>query len=547
MAGPTSRGHYDLTYGRRVMPAYIHGERCWPQVDKLSPCEAGCPLHVDIPDYVMAIAENDPDKALSIIREKNPLASICGYLCWHPCEDECNRKVVDDPIAIQWLKWHAVENGNGGSPSAVPRTREERVAVVGAGPAGLTAAFDLVKKGYGVTVFEAGPAPGGLPATTIPDFILPLEAVQADIEYIKSLGVEILTSVSVGKDISVSGLLKQGFKAVLIAAGSGKGAGSKVPGSDLSGVYSALTFLQEAKQGKAAPISGKVWVIGGDHIAMAAARTALRLGADEVHVACLEAKGDRSHPGNIPTVSWLLEAAEKEGVQIHTSLAAQKYTAGKGSNVGGISFKRVIPLPTGGKGKIHRTQRGFPLVEVEGPEGDYTVAADVVIDAADIFTAKRQVPDLSDLLGKSPKTGKAASLTVSRDTFETNVPGVFVVGDTSGTGGQVVDSMADGRTAATSIDQFLRGQYVIPVKDNRDALVIEEKQIPVYFNRKERWEMPELQAKQAVKTFQAVNLGYSNWQAVEEAKRCMNCRMCANCIFERHQQCVETATRLLKS
>jgi len=530
---------------RTAIPAYIHIERCWPRVDKLSPCEAGCPLNVDVPNYVIAIAQGNPTKALSIIREKNPLPSICGHICWHPCEDECNRKVVDNPVAIQWLKWYAAEHGKSEKPSPVPRTREERVAIVGSGPAGLTAAYDLVRKGYGVTIFEAASTPGGLPATTMPEFILPQEAVQADIDYIKALGVQILTNVCIGKDISINGLWQLGFKAILIAAGSKRGAGLKIPGSNLPGVFSALPFLQEAKLGKGPSLKGKVWVIGGDHIAMDAARTALRLGAEEVHIACLEARGDRNDPGNIPAVTWALEAAEKEGMQIHPSLAPVEFTSKDGSKAGGINFKRLTPLPPGGKGKIHRTLRGFPLVEMEGPGSDYAVDADAIIDATGIFAPERQIPEMSDILGESSGKGKRGKLAVNRDTFETNVPGIFAAGDISGTGGNVVESMADGRTAATSIDQYLSGQYIIPVKETREALTIEEKQIPSYFKRKERWEMPALLAKQAIKTFKEVNLGYASWQAVEEASRCMNCRMCANCIFEHRQWCWETAERLL--
>jgi len=544
MVVSTSQGYYSLAY-RRVMPAYIHIERCWPEVDKLSPCEAGCPLYMDVPNYMMAIAQGDPKRALSIIREKNPLPSICGHVCWHPCEDECNRQHVDNPIAIQWLKWYAAERGNSEKPSPVPRTREERVAIVGSGPAGLTAASDLVKKGYGVTIFEAASTPGGMPGTITPNFILPLEAIQADIDYIKALGVKIHTNVCVGKDLSISGLWRQGFKAILIAAGTERSAGLRIPGSDLSGIFSALPFLQEAKLGQGLSLKGKVGVIGADHIAMAAARTALRLGAEEVHIACLEARGDRSDPGNIPAPTWELDAAEGEGVQIHPSLAPQEFTAKDGSKVGGINFKRLIPLPPGGKGKIHRTLRGFPLVEMEGPDSDYAVEADAVVDAANVFRPRRQIPDMSDILGESSSTGKKGGLQVNNDTFETNVPGIFAVGDRSGTGSHVVESMADGRTAATSIDQYLSGQYVIPVKESRVELTIKPEQVPGYFTRKERWEMPRLLPAEAIRSFEGAELGYRDWQAVEEAKRCLNCRMCANCIFERGQLCVETAMRLL--
>ena len=544
MVVSTSVGYYSRAR-LRVTPAYIHMERCWPQIDKLSPCEAGCPLYVDIPNFVQAITIGDITKALSIIREKNPLPSICGHVCWHPCEVECNRDVLDSPIAVQWLERFAAEQGDRKKTQPVRKRKEGKVAIIGSGPAGLTAAADLVKKGYTVAVFEASSIPGGKPATITPNFMLPLEAIQNDIDYIKALGVKIHTNVNVGKDVGVSSLQRQGFKVILFACGAEPGSGLGIPGSDLPGVRSAISFLQESKLGKGQALKGKVWVIGGDSIAVAAARTAIRLGAEEVHIACLEARGDRNDPGNMPAPVWELEAAEGEGVQIHPSLAPQEFTSKAGSKVSGINFKRLTPLPPGGKGKIHRTLRGFPLVEMEGPDSDYAVEADVVVDASNVFLPRRQVPDMGDILGESSSKGKKGGLQVNNNTFETNAPGVFAVGDRSGTGGHVVESMADGRTAATSIDQYLSGQYIIPVKESRTELTIEPEQVPAYLTRKERWEMPRLLPPEAIKTFEGEELGYRHWQAVQEAKRCLNCRMCANCIFERGHLCKETGRRLL--
>jgi len=501
----------------RVTPAYIHMERCWPNVDKLSPCEAGCPLYVDVPNFVQAITIGDFAKALSIIREKNPLPSICGHVCWHPCEDECNRDVLDKPIAIQWLERFAAEQGNGTKPEPLKKEKEERVAVIGSGPAGLTAAYDLARKGYDVAVFEALSIPGGKPATVLPNFMLPREAIQADIDHIKALGVKIHTNVNVGKDVSISTLQRQGFNAILLACGAERSDGLKRPGSDLSGVIPALSFREESKLGKGAALKGKVWVIGGDSIAV----------------------------GNMIAPAWEIEAAVREGVQIEPSLAPQEFKSENGNRVSGINFKRVIPLPPGGKGKVHRTLRGFPLVEKEGADSDYAVDADTVIDAANVFQPKRRIPEVGDILPASAGKGRRGGLQVNNDTFETNIPGVFAVGDRSGTGGHIVESMGDGRTAATSIDQYLSGQYVIPVKESRVELTIKPEQVPAYLTRKERWDIPRLLPAEAVKTFEAEELGYKSWQAALEAKRCLNCRMCGNCIFERGHVCKETGSRLL--
>ncbi|MFH0914035.1 MAG: FAD-dependent oxidoreductase [Chloroflexota bacterium] len=521
------------------VPAYIHLTRCWPEVDKLSPCEASCPLHVDVPNYTMAISQDNIDRALAIIRESNPLPSVCGRVCHHPCEEECNRTVVDSAVNIQWLKRYAADWGNGAKPSPAPRTKKERVAIVGSGPAGLTAAHDLVKKGYGVTIFEASALPGGVLSSVIPDFILSPEAVRSDIDYLKALGVRLHTGIRIGKDVSFASLWKQGYKAVLIATGAPESTKVSASGSDLPGIVDGLDFLKQVKLGLAPFLNGKVWVIGGageagggarpalrlgGNVATNAARTALRLGASEVHIAYLESRED------LPPFKWEVESAEKEGVQIHPSLALQEFTSKNGFKVGGISFKRIAS-----------TQEGAP--------GDLAVDADTVMVAVGL------APDMMGMLGESEdeemggldqlNIGKTGGVAANERTLETSVPGIFAAGDISSTGGTVIESMAAGRRAATSIDQYLSGVPIAEIVDSRKTLTIEKEQIPAHFIRKERWEMPRLLPQEAIRTFREVDLGYVHWQAVEAAKRCMNCRMCANCIFERGQNCFDTGTRLL--
>ncbi len=524
---PSVTVSYRTLWGdKRDIPAYIHVERCWPEVGKVSPCEEACPLHMDVPNYVIAIAEGNISQALSIIRETNPLPSVCGRVCHHPCEEECNRKVIDSPIAIEWLKRHAADRGNSEKPSPVARTKEARVAIVGSGPAGLTAAHDLVKKGYGVTIFEASAIPGGILTSAVPEFILPLEAVQADIDYIKQLGVRIHTNVRIGKDQSLAGLRQQGYKAILIAIGAQRSTQLRIPGADLPGILSALPFLKEVKLGQSPPLKGKVWVIGGGAVAMDVARTAIRLGADEVHTASLESRQD------MPAFEWEIEAAEREGVRIHPSLAPQQFTSKDGSKVGGISFKRVTSTHLDSEGRIQWSL-------MEGPASDYAIDADTVIIAIG------QAPDMSGLLDESLDISKTGGILANQPTLQTNVPGVFAAGDISASGGTITESMAAGRRAATSVDQYLSGVPIQEVKESQATITIEPEQVPDFFISKERWEMPKLSPREAIKVFREVDLGYRDWQAVEEAQRCLNCRMCANCAFERVQLCFSTAKRLL--
>ena len=521
----TEETYYSLAYLRKT-PAYIHVEKCWPDVEKLSPCEEACPLHMDVPNYVMAIAQGSIEKALSIIRESNPLPSICGRVCHHPCETDCNRKVVDSAVAIAWLKQFAADWGNSKKPRPAKRRKAERVAIVGSGPAGLTAASDLVKKGYGVAIFEAADKPGGILSSAIPDFILAPEAVQSDIDYIKNLGVQIHTGIKVGKDVSLDALKRQGFKAILIAIGAQNSAGLRIPGSNLTGIHHALPYLKEAKLGNPPLLKGTVWVIGGGAVAMDVGRTALRHGAEEVHVACLESRAD------MPAFDWEIEAAEREGVRMHPSLAPQEFTSKGGTSVSGISFKRVTSTWLDSEGGVHWTL-------MEGPGSDYAADADAVV------VAIGQTTDVGSLSDESLDVSNRGTIVVNEASGETNVPGIFAAGDVAGTGRTVTDSMVAGRRAATSINQYLSAKPIIPAKDSRGVITIEPEQVPVYLIRRDRWEMPKLSPKQALKTSKEVNLGYAYWQAVEEAKRCLNCRMCANCVFERGQLCLETASRLL--
>lgn len=520
-----AKTYYSLDSKRKV-PAFIHVEKCWPAVDKYSPCEVNCPLHMDVPNYIIAVAEGNANKALAIIRESNPLPSICGRVCHHPCETECNRKVVDSPIAIQWLKQFAADWGQEEKPTPVKKTKKSKVAIVGSGPAGLTAAYDLAKKGYGVAIFEADSVPGGILASAIPDFILSKEAVQKDVDYIKALGVQIHTNIKIGKDVTLDALKEQGFKAILIATGAQNSIMLKIPGADLKGVTPALSYLKEAKRGQLKSFNGRVWVIGGGAVAMDVARTAVRNGAKEVHVACLESRE------TMPAFGWEIEAAEKENVHIHPSLAPQEFTGKNSAKVSGIKFKRVSSTSLDSDGRIHWTL-------AEGTGSDYEVEADAVIIAIG------QTIDKDSLPSKSADLSRKGILVINEATGETNVAGVFAAGDVSGTGRTVSDSMAAGRTAAISIDQYLSGEPISQKKSAMAVITIKPEQVPGYFVKRERWEMPQLQSRQAVKTNKEVHLGYAYWQAVEEANRCLNCRMCANCVFERGQLCFETAARLL--
>lgn len=482
----------------------------------------------------MAIAQGKFQEALAIIRQSNPLPYICGRVCHHPCEEECNRVLVDKPVAVEWLKRFATDyelrNGEE-KPAPVKRTKKEKVAIIGSGPAGLTAAYDLIRQGYGVTVYEALPVAGGMLATGIPNFILPREIIEKDINYIRALGVKIKTNTSIGNDLLLDDLAGQGFKAILLATGAQKSTPLPIPGTDLENVYYALPLLRGVKLGERIALRGKVVVIGGGNVAMdvarTVARTVARLGVDEVHIACLESRK------KMPAFNWEIEAAKREGVKMHTALAPQVFTGG-GRKVTAIEFRRVASTQLDSEGRISWTL-------MEGPGSEYTIGTDAVIIAVG------QVPDPSYLGNDQLRISRRGTFVVDPETLATNVPGVFAAGDAVTVPGTVTESMAAGRRAAVSIDRYLRGQDLRKgwAVAEKEALKIDPEMIPAWLTRQARWEIPQLAPRDAVRCFEEVNLGYTQWEAVEEAKRCLNCRMCANCVFERGQLCFDTGSRLL--
>ena len=504
----------------------IHGERCWQSVDKISPCEQACPLHADVPGYVMAIAQGMFREALEIIRDTNPLPSVCSRVCHHPCEDVCNRLIVDSPIAIEGLKRFAIEYG--AVTRAKPRVaaRREKVAIIGSGPAGLTAAHDLARKGYAVTIYEALPFAGGMLTAGIPSFVLPREAIERDIDDIRALGVKIKTGIRIGKDISLSDLTRLGFKAVLIATGAHRSVPLDIPCADLKHIDYALPLLQRVNMGDKTALKGRVVVIGGGNVAMDSARLALRLGADEVHVCCLESRR------RMPAFSWEIEAALREGVRLHPALAPQSFI-GENGRVAAVKFKRVASTRIDRQGRLSWTLK-------EGSASDLTMPADVVI------VAIGQTCDPSCLGDHDLKVSSRGTFLTDPVTLETGVPGIFAAGDAVTVPGTVTGSMAEGRQAAASIDRYLRGKRPPRSRREKEAITIDPETVPGWFARKQRWDIPRLATADAVRCFEEVSLCYTPWQAVEEAKRCLNCRMCANCIFDHEQLCFETGSRLLR-
>jgi thiosulfate reductase/polysulfide reductase chain A len=477
-------------------------------VNRAAACREACPIGMDVPGYVIAASQGNFEKAMEIIRDTNPFPMVCGRICHHPCEKECIRGVVDESVGIMAVKRLVADYArrSGWGPTPVSRSQEETVAIIGAGPAGLTAAHDLVKEGFGVTVFEASSEPGGMLTGVIPEFKLPRETVQADVEYLEAMGVHIKTNTPVGRDLPIESLLKT-HNAVLIAIGSWVPKPLEVSGSALQGVHYALTLLEDVKKGKKVCTSGRVLVIGGGNTAMDVARAAVRLGAKEVGVACAESLE------SMPADPWEHDKAIQEGVKIHPSLAPEKFRDDGQRRVTGVYLRQVASSRMGEDGNLALTLQ-------EGP------ASEVFLPAETVIIAIGQLPSLASLqvpggLERTPR----GTLAVDFKTMACNIPGFFAAGDAVAGAGTVVDSIAAGRRAAASIIEYLTGSRP---KEQEPSLAqtLERARETVnadFPSQSERYATPTLSTKEAVSSFNEVELGYDTDKGMKEAARCLNC------------------------
>ncbi|MCX8021205.1 MAG: FAD-dependent oxidoreductase [Syntrophorhabdaceae bacterium] len=382
------------------------------------------------------------------------------------------------------------------------KPKNKRVAIIGSGPAGLSAAYFLVCKGYGVTVFEALPVAGGMLAVGIPDYRLPKDVLRREIDGILSLGVEIRYNTVFGRDFGVDDLFEQGYEAVLVATGAHKGLKLGIPGEDAVGVLDGVTALRRLNLKETVWAKGRVIVIGGGNVAIDAARSALRLGADEVTILYRREKED------MPAYIEEIEEAEAEGVKILTLVAPQRIVT-KYGKVTGIECIRMRLTD------FDKTGRRIPA-PIKGSE--FTLEANMVIAAVG------QAPDTSFVNGDGIKIGKDGTIVVDTKSLETQKRGVFAAGDAIRGPATVVEAIADGRHAAMSIDRFLGGDGKM-VSPSREELLRTRVSYDESLYQKEmaRMEMPSLSIPKRNRNFNEVFLGYQQNAAIEEAKRCLHC------------------------
>ena len=479
---------------------------------KNAPCQLTCPVRLDVREYVGLIASGRFEESLALIRRKLPFPATIGRICTRPCEDACIRgKEMEEPIAICQLKRFVADwEISQGKPIPVEKptqTYSEKVAVVGGGPAGLTVAYRLARLGYPVTLFEAQEALGGMLRYGIPEYRLPRAILDREIQAILDHGVEVRLGTRIGKDIPFESLQSElGFKAVFIGVGAWEGMKLRIPGEDAEGVMPGVDFLRDLNAGRQVRLRGKVAVIGGGNVAIDAARSALRVGADEVSIYYRRTRNEMpAHPEEI-------QAALEEGVRIHF-LAAPVRVVASGGKVTGLELIRMKLGQPDASGR----QRPIPI---EGSE--FTVEADVIVPA---IGQAVQFP--FDPAATKIRTTSWRTVAVDPVTGATNVPGVFAGGDAEKGPYIAIDAVASGNRAAESIHRFLRGMDLREGREVEERFPVEDARPGFPYALRQR--MPEEAPAERIRSFAEVEKGFSREQAVQEALRCLNCRKCLGC------------------
>jgi formate dehydrogenase (NADP+) beta subunit len=518
------------------------------------PCMKACPVHTQAGRYVSLIADGRYEEAYHYARTPNPFASICGRVCGHPCETDCRRGKFDSAISIRALKRFLTERHGPESRHPIdvfaerPRvTRSEKVAVIGSGPAGLSAAHDLALLGYAVTVFEAAPTPGGMLHLGIPEYRLPRDVLQAQIREILDLGPELRVNARLGKDFTIPDLRAQDYKAILLAFGLHRSRDLNIPGNDLDGVIKGIDFLLNVNLGYRFSIGKKVVVIGGGNVAIDVARSALRqqqkltlealsssilpdslsesemsvamkelmdvsraalrMGAREVNLVCLESREE------MPAFEEEVEEGLQEGLKIHPSLGPKQFV-GKNGKLTGLETIQCTSV-------FDANHRFNPTFEA-GSEA--VIACDTAI------LAIGQASDLSFLppdLGV--ETTRQGILKVNLETLATTAPGIFAAGDIAFGPRLIISAVADGKRAAEGIDRYLRGPEWKPKSKHVLVTVLDHHETAAHYDEYSRLAVPVIPIDRRTGVAE-VETGFTEEQARLEASRCLRCWI--NTIFE---------------
>ena len=484
--------------------------------DRLAPCRQTCPAEIDIPRYIAQIREGDYAGAVTTIRERNPFLLACGRVCPHPCETNCRRGIEDEPVSINQLKRFVADyEMNSDERFAIamaPETRK-RIAVIGGGPAGLTCAYFLRRLGHQVNIFEAMPKLGGMLRYGIPQYRLPKEILDWEIQGILDLGIDYHTNVKFGHDFNLSSLIAAGFDAVFLGIGAWKDANLRVEGENLKGCYTGIDFLSRLAAGDAPPIGQMAAVIGGGNTAIDCSRNLIRLGAQKVYIVYRRTRGE------MPANEVEIDAAEHEGVQFLFLAAPVKVKGDADDQVTHLEYLKME------LGEPDASGRRRP-VPIEGSET--LLETDMIITAIgqspDVSFTERSQQRLAEL-----KITRWSTINVNPQTLQTNIPYLFAAGDAATGPSLVVDAIGGGRRAARSIHQYVMGQAVTaqPKELGKDLIAESIFDHVEGIIKNPRAPMPELPVKERICSFVEVDQVLKESAAKSESNRCLHC--CLTC------------------
>jgi len=517
----------DSLVGRRAAyQLYPQGTPKAFAIDKrgVAPCRDACPAGQRAQGYIALIAEGRIEDAYRSIKRDNPFPAICGRICNARCETACSRGMVDEPVDIRSLKRFVTDTVMAGPrvpPQKAERLHEEKVAIIGAGPCGLTAAQDLCQEGYAVTVFEALPVAGGMLRVGVPEYRLPTDVIEREVADIVDLGVDLRLSTPVE---NLDYLFDDGFSAVLVSVGAHVGSRPPIPGKDLNGILMNTEFLRDVRlhqldtshRDPRPDVEGKrVVVIGGGDVAMDVARTARRLGAADVQVAM------REDEDNIPASREEVTGAREEDITIHTSLNFLAISDDGAGNVAGVECQRVNSFD------IQSDGRWIPDV-IEG--SDFVIDADVVVFSIGQKSGLSFIPEASGISVNPNQT-----LNADPNTFATDRDGVFAAGDTVSGTAFVIEAVASGHKTATAIGRFLRGENLDVSEPEQPVASFTQAQLDERVRRGELVPTPRVpHARESggrrTDSFAEVDHGYTEEQARAEAARCLSCGVCSECL-----------------
>ena len=476
-----------------------------------APCKTACPAHIAVQGYIKMAAEGRYLDALKLIKQDNPFPAVCGSICNRRCEDACTRGTIDSPVAIDEIKRFIAEQELNAETRYVPARRTyrastedyaEHIAVIGAGPAGMSCAYYLANMGYPVTVFEKNPVPGGMLTLGIPNFRLEKDVVNAEIEVLREMGVEFKCGVEVGKDITLDELRAQGYKGFFLGIGAQKSSALRIPGEELEGVFGGVEFMREVNLGNKPAIGDKVAVIGGGNVAMDVCRTAVRLGAKETYVVY------RRSEDEMPADKMEVAEAKEEGVKF-LFLNSPAEIIGEGGKVKAL--------------KVEVMELGEP--DEKGRRKPVGTGKFETIEVSAVIGAIGQKVDLGGIAPEGMTFNKNGTIIADAVTLQTAQPDVFVGGDVYTGPKFAIDAIAAGRETAISLHRYVHpGQSLTLARNRRDFIELDKSNLAIAvesFDNSSR-QVPGHDAKKA-KSFSNDRMAFTEEQVKKEASRCLGC------------------------